>query len=127
VSITDTCWCNGSGAARCPCKLPPPEAAPETPGGAGHPAFLAWAQGLADLHREKSGGYGTGEDPFANFTGTAAVSGRHRWEYPVERIIEKCIRIQSLTEQGRLSELPEEFRDIGGLAGCCHAMHSEDA
>lgn len=94
--------------------------------GQGHPEFIAWAEGLRDLHREKSGGYGTDADPFANFTHVAAVSGRERWEYAVDRSIEKLVRVKSLTTQGRFSDLAEEFRDIGGLMGCSHAMLTED-
>lgn len=92
----------------------------------GHPAFHAAVAAMGDLHELKSGGYGTGDDPFANFTTVAAASGRQRWEYPVERIIEKCTRIQSLTAQGRYDELREEFRDVMGLAGCCDAMLEDD-
>lgn len=92
----------------------------------GHPAFHAAVAAMGDLHELKSGGYGTGSDPFANFTTVAAASGRNRWEYPVERIIEKCTRIQSLTAQNRFDELREEFRDVMGLAGCCDAMLEDD-
>ncbi len=93
---------------------------------AGHPEFHRWVDTLKELHALKSGGYGTGSDPFRNFTVIAFAKEQERWEYPVDRIEEKITRIRSLTEQGRFSELVEEFRDIGSIAGCCHAMLHDD-
>ena len=94
--------------------------------GQGHPYFLEEAGALEALHLLKSGGYGTGRDPFANFTAVSAVTGRARYEYPVERIVEKVTRLRSLIDQGRTSELAEEYRDIAGLSLCALAMLRED-
>lgn len=92
----------------------------------GHPEFLKQLDEMKDLHLLKSGGYGTGSDPFANFTAVAAVGGRARFEYPLDRIVEKVTRAKSLIQQGRISELGEEFADIAGLAMCAEAMRRED-
>lgn len=94
--------------------------------GRGHPYFLEEAAALRELHLLKSGGYGTGADPFANFTAVSAVTGRGRYEYPIERIVEKVTRLRSLIQQGRISELAEEYRDIAGLSLCAVAMLRED-
>ena len=93
---------------------------------AGHPEYYVILDELEDLHALKSGGYGTGQDPFANFTAVSAVSGRARYEYPIERMIEKLTRAQSLIAQGRIDELGEEFGDIAGLAVCAEVMRRED-
>ena len=95
-------------------------------GGKGHPQFLKLVDEMRDLHVVKSGGYGTGDDPFANFTAVSAVTGRARYEYPPERIVEKVTRLNSLVAQGRTSELLEEFKDIAGLALCGAAMLIDD-
>jgi hypothetical protein len=78
------------------------------------------------LHQEKSGGYGTGSDPFANFTRISALTGRARYAYPIERMVEKLARCLSLIEQGRTGELGEEFKDVSSLALCAEAMRRED-
>lgn len=96
------------------------------PRGKGHPGFLASLDDIRELHQLKSGGYGDDSDPFANFTAVAAVTGRARYEYPIERIIEKVTRIRSLIDQGRINELAEEYGDIAGLALCGLAMLRED-
>lgn len=101
-------------------------AVPEAPLRGGHPGVLAFIDGMRYRHVEKSRGYGTGDDPLANFTAVAAVSGRPRCEYPIDRIIEKCTRMKSLIQQGNFNKLAEEFEDIGGLAACGHAMNEED-
>ena len=97
-----------------------------TVGGQGHPEYMRLLDEMRELHKVKSGGYGTGSDPFANFTRIAAVTGRHRFEYPIERMIEKLARAHSLIEQGRTSEVGEEFKDIAGLALCAEAMRRDD-
>lgn len=94
--------------------------------GQGHPYFIEESKALLDLHLLKSGGYGTGSDPFANFTAVSAVTGRARYEYPIERIVEKVTRLRSLIDQGRIAELGEEYRDIAGLSLCAVAMLRED-
>lgn len=71
---------------------------------------------------EKSGGYGTGADPLANFTAVASVTGEPAWRYPRRRILEKLARIESLEAQGRLGEIAEEHLDIASLALCAEAL-----
>ena len=95
-------------------------------GGQGDPTYLDLLAEMRTLHLEKSGGYGTGADPFANFTAVAAVSGRHRFEYPIDRMVEKLTRAKSLIAQGRLAEVGEEFKDVAGLALCAEAMRRGD-
>jgi hypothetical protein len=95
-------------------------------GGEGHPEFLAMLTEIRLLHQEKSGGYGTGSDPFANFTRISALTGRARYAYPIERMVEKLARCLSLIEQGRTGELGEEFKDVSSLALCAEAMRRED-
>jgi len=81
---------------------------------------------LGTLHTVKSGGYGTGEDPYANFTAVAALTGQPRYLYATLRAIEKLIRVLSLHERGRTEELSEEFTDIASLAICAEAMRRSD-
>lgn len=92
----------------------------------GHPIYKRLLKERVDLHIEKSGGYGTGDDPFANFTAVAELAGQPRYLYPCHRAIEKLTRVMSLHAQGRVAELPEEFADIASLMDCAHAMLIED-
>lgn len=88
----------------------------------GDPDWLDAHRELVDLHIEKSSGYGTGEDPLANFTAVAALSGDPAWLYPLRRSVEKLARCESLYRQGRHAALAEEFRDLAGLALCADAL-----
>ncbi len=81
---------------------------------------------LRTLHSVKSGGYGTGEDGYANFTAVAALTGQPRYLYATLRAIEKLTRVLSLHEQGRVQELSEEFTDIASLAICAEALRRLD-
>lgn len=93
----------------------------------GHPGYLACLDELEELHRVKSGGYGTGADPFANFTAVGELAGQPRYVYALHRLIEKATRCTSLIAQGRVDELGEEFTDMAGLALCAEAMRREDS
>ena len=95
-------------------------------GGKGHPIYKRLLEERLDLHIEKSGGYGTDDDPFANFTAVARAKGQPRFIYPIDRLQEKLTRVYSLIQQDRVAELPEEFADIASLADCAHAMLIED-
>lgn len=92
----------------------------------GHPDFLDLIEECRELHTIKSGGYGTGADLFANFTAVARAKGRPRYEYAVDRALEKTTRVYSLMAQGRVDELEEEFKDIASLFLCAEAMRRED-
>jgi len=92
----------------------------------GHPGYMALLTEIRDLHIEKSGGYGNGDDSFANFTAVADISGEPRYLYPVLRTIEKLTRVMSLHAQGRVAELDEEFKDGASLLLCAAAMLRED-
>lgn len=92
----------------------------------GHPEYRKVLNERIDLHIEKSSGYGTGEDPFANFTAVAHMTGQPRYLYPVHRTIEKLTRVLSLHNQGRAGELEEEFKDCSSLLDCATAMLRED-
>jgi hypothetical protein len=94
--------------------------------GQGHPEFIALVEDLRALHLLKSGGYGTGADPFGNFTAVASLTGQPRYLYAVHRSIEKLTRVLSLHAQGRVGELEEEFMDVAGLMVCASAMLRED-
>ena len=94
---------------------------------AGHPGYKKLLAERLDLHVEKSRGYGTGSDPFANFTAVARAKGQPRYLYPVDRVQEKLTRIYSLHAQGRVGELEEEFKDCASLLDCATAMLREDA
>jgi hypothetical protein len=98
----------------------------DPPVGGGHPEYLALLDEIGALHRLKSGGYGTGADPFANFTAVANMTGQPRYLYPVHRSIEKLTRVLSLHEQDRKTELEEEFLDVASLLLCAAAMLRED-
>ena len=118
---------NTSGAATCSC-FPANQACPgEARCGQGHPGYLRLLDELRGLHKVKSGGYGTGSDPMANFTAVAAVTGEPRYLYPVLRSIEKLTRVISLHASGRVAELGEEFLDVSSLLLCAEAMRREDA
>jgi hypothetical protein len=78
-------------------------------GGKGHPGYLRLLKERIQLHIEKSGGYGTDDDPFANFTAVANAKDQPRYVYPVDRVQEKLARAYSLIRQGREDLLEEEF------------------
>ena len=93
----------------------------------GHPGYRKLLDERWGLHQEKSGGYGTGKDPFANFTAVAQLTGQPRYLYPVHRTIEKLTRVLSLHAQGRVGELEEEFKDCASLLDCATTMLREDS
>lgn len=93
----------------------------------GHPGYLNLLDELRALHALKSGGYGTGADPMANFSAVAKLTAQPRYLYPVHRSIEKLTRVLSLHAQGRDSELEEEFLDVASLLICAAAMRRDDA
>jgi hypothetical protein len=95
-------------------------------GGQGHPEYMRVVEERLALHLEKSSGYGTEADPFANFTEVARIKGQPRYVYPVDRAQEKLIRIYSLIAQGREDLLEQEFSDISSLLDCATAMLRED-
>ena len=95
-------------------------------GGRGHPEYLKLADELKRLHLLKSGGYGTGKDPFANYTAVAVARNQPRFVYVVDRAQEKLTRVYSLIAQERFDELEEEFLDIASSFLCAAAMHRED-
>jgi hypothetical protein len=88
----------------------------------GDPHWLSAHAELVAVHTEKSGGYGTGADQLANFTGVSAISGDPAWLYPCRRMVEKLTRVESLAAQNRTDELAEEFMDIASLALCAEAL-----
>lgn len=92
----------------------------------GHPEYLRILAELHGLHALKSGGYGTGSDPMANFTAVASLTGQPRYLYPVHRSIEKLTRVLSLHRQGRVQDLEEEFLDVASLLICSAAMLRDD-
>jgi hypothetical protein len=92
----------------------------------GDPTYLGLLDELRELHLEKSAGYGTGDDPFANFTAVAGAKNQPRWEYAVDRDQEKTTRLYSLMAQGRVDDLEQEFLDKAGLMLCAAAMLRED-
>lgn len=96
-------------------------------GGQGDPGWLKANDEIRALHLTKSGGYGTGSDPFANFSSVSAVSGTPRYLYPILRSLEKLSRCMSLHSQGRVEELDEEFLDIASLMLCATAMRRADS
>ena len=88
----------------------------------GDPDWLEAHSELVDVHREKSGGYGTGDDALANFTAIAALTGEPAWRYPRRRALEKLARMESLESQGRIDELEEEHMDVASLMLCAEAL-----
>ena len=93
----------------------------------GHPEYVKLLEERLALHIEKSSGYGTEADPFANFTAVATLTGQPRYLYPVLRALEKLTRVLSLHAQGRTGELEEEFVDVASLLDCATAMLREDS
>jgi hypothetical protein len=117
---------------RAPCGRPEPCdkgdcASCRAAGGRGHPEYLALVNELKRLHLTKSGGYGTGSDPFANFSAVAQASGEPRYLYAILRSLEKLTRCLSLHAQGRVDELGEEFTDTASLLLCAEAMRRDDS
>ena len=92
----------------------------------GHPGYVALLDELRALHKTKSAGYGTGDDPMGNFTAVAHLAGQPRYLYPVHRTIEKLTRVLSLHASGRVGELEEEFLDGASLLLCAAAMLRDD-
>ena len=95
-------------------------------GGKGHPGYLRLLKERVELHILKSGGYGTDEDPFHNFTVVARAKRQPRYVYPVDRVQEKLARVYSLIAQGREEELEQEFSDMSSLLDCATTMLRED-
>lgn len=92
----------------------------------GYPGYLRLLNELRSLHIAKSGGYGTADDPMANYTAISVMTGQPRYLYPVHRSIEKLARALSLHAQGRVGELEEEFLDTASSLLCAAAMLRED-
>lgn len=92
----------------------------------GHPGYTEILHELASLHILKSGGYGTTDDPFENFSAIARAKGQPRFVYPLDRDYEKSTRCYSLLKQGRVEDLEEEFLDKASLMICSAAMLRED-
>jgi hypothetical protein len=88
----------------------------------GDPVVLALIDEMRERHIEKSSGYGTGDDPLANFVAVAHSNGRPPWEYALDRDTEKTARLRSLIWQDRLDDLEEEFLDKAGLMLCAAAL-----
>lgn len=93
----------------------------------GHPGYLQLLKERIELHIEKSAGYGTPADPFANYTAVAAARGQPRYLYALDRVTEKLVRIRSLHAAGRVDLLEEEFKDCASLFDCATAMLREDS
>ena len=93
----------------------------------GNPTYLGLLDEIRTLHLVKSSGYGTSDDPFANFAAVSQSSGDPRYRYPVQRVAEKASRFFSLLDQGRVDELEEELTDMASLCLCAAAMLREDA
>lgn len=123
------CGCGGAGGkvGKCPGCQSKDYSDFNHGGGKGHPEYLRLLDALRALHLRKSGGYGTGQDPFANFTAVAQARNQPRFVYAVDRAQEKLTRVYSLLAQGRLDELGEEFEDLASLFLCAEAMRRSDA
>jgi hypothetical protein len=92
----------------------------------GDPDWLKAHAELVQVHEEKSGGYGTGDDPLANYVAVGVSNGRAPFMYALDRITEKITRCQSLYQQGRVAELEEEFKDMASLALCAEALRRRE-
>ena len=121
-------WCRGCMSYYHPVPLralndeSPPTAAKAE---GGHPEYLKLLDELREIHVLKSGGYGTTDDPFANFTSIKELTGQPAFLYPMHRTIEKLTRCISLEQQGRYGELGEEFLDCASLMLCAEALRRE--
>lgn len=88
----------------------------------GDPDWLAVWESLLSLHIEKSSGYGTGDDPLANFGLVSELTGLPAFVYPLLRSQEKIARCWSLYVKGDIDALSEEFKDIASLMLCAEAL-----
>ena len=96
---------------------------PEAPTlGDGDPDYRAALDTLWQLHRFKSGSYGSDESPFRNFLDLAVVTQDEPDEYPLRRIVEKAIRQVNLLDQERWEEAVEDYLDIAGLSLICYVI-----
>ncbi len=111
-----------SDAFKCKCHTSESAEGGVTNPAKGDPHWLEAHAELIDLHREKSGGYGTGADPLANFTAISALTGEPPWRYARRRALEKLARMESLEAQGRIDELQEEHMDVASLMLCAEAL-----
>lgn len=92
----------------------------------GDPTYMDILDELRELHITKSGGYGTSSDTFANFTAVGTLADEPRFLYPILRSVEKLTRCLSLVDQGRFSELGEEFKDVASLMVCAESLRRMD-
>ena len=83
----------------------------------GHPRFLALLDQLRAMHLAKSADYGTAEDIFSNFRGSAAL-GVAPWVGAMIRAKDKVRRIESFVGNGTLKNEPlmDSFLDLASYA-----------
>lgn len=87
-------------------------------------SFASIADETKATHAEKSGAYGSDDDEYLNFSVVAHASGDPRYVYPIQRILEKCVRVLQLARQGRHDEL--DLKDIPSLGILAEQMRRED-
>lgn len=85
--------------------------------GAGHPRFLALLDQLREMHLSKSSDYGTTEDIFSNFRGSASLNVSP-WVGAMIRAKDKVRRIESFIKNGNLKNEPlkDSFLDLASYA-----------
>ena len=89
------------------------------------PDYTQAHKDLFELHREKSRLYGTEGDKFANLVAVAETNNRDVVLYPLDRIVEKIVRVQNIMASGNVEDVinMEELLDIAGLALSAEALH----
>ena len=117
----DNPWTLGCGCKcdDCSCKSAPEIG--ETKKTGGDPGWFQVHAELADLHVEKSNGYGTPDEPLANYITTSQAVGEPDEFACWFRIHEKTIRAINLIRAGRANENLEGV-DVAALALAAEAL-----
>ena len=92
----------------------------------GDPRYHRLLGEMGSLHDRKQEDYGTGEDPFANFT-SAKEFGIEPWQLAMLRANEKMHRVKAFVKKGRLANesLRDSLIDIAVCAAIAVVLYDE--
>ena|SRR5215213_7842138 len=93
---------------------------------AGDPRYKAFLDEQWELHKEKSAGYGTEDDPFANLRSTEWI-GVPAWKMCLVKASDKWFRIQQHLAKGVIpgDSLENDLRDMANYLGYAKILYEE--